>query len=197
MPRIGAASYGIHRATLADVPGIARVHVDAWRTAYRGLLRQAFLDALSYDQREAQWRRAVADGAPGSPAFVAREPEGPVVAFAAGGRERTGRKDFTGELYALYVLEPYQRHGLGAALVASVVDALAQERLEGLIAWVLARNPSVGFYEHLGGRRVDERTVQIAGDDLEELAFGWEDPEAQLVAPRRSPASGGSPSPGP
>lgn len=190
VPRIGAAHYGVHRATSQDVPGIARVHVDAWRTTYRGLLRQAFLDALSYDQREGQWRRAVAEAGTASPVLVAREPEGPVVGFAAGGRERTGRADYAGELYAVYVLEPYQRHGLGSALVAGVVDALTHAGLSGLLVWVLAENPAVGFYERLGGSRVDERTVQIAGDDLEEIAFGWTDPEARLLGPRASKGPG-------
>ena len=195
MHRIGHGLYGIHRATLGDVGGIARVHVDAWRTTYRGVLRQAFLDSLSYDQREDQWRRALGDTAAG-PTLVAREATGPVVAFAAGGPERNRRAQFDGELYALYVLEPYQRHGLGTALLVSVADALARSGHNAMLAWVLARNPAVGFYERRGGKRVDERSVTIAGDELEEIAFGWSDIDADLIRPSALRATSGRPEPG-
>ena len=173
MHRVGHADYGVHAATLGDAAGIARVHVDTWRTTYRGVVRQSFLDALSYGQREDQWRAAIARPA-GGVVLVAREPAGPVVAFAAGGPERTGRRGYDGELYALYVLEPFQRHGLGSALLTAVASALLESERHGLLAWVLARNPAVGFYARRGGQRIDERTVPIAGEELDELAFGWE-----------------------
>jgi hypothetical protein len=41
----------VRAATLADAEGIARVHVDAWRWAYRGDVPDAFLAALSVAER--------------------------------------------------------------------------------------------------------------------------------------------------
>ena len=34
----------IRPAQTADAPGIARVHVEAWRSTYRGIVSDAFLD---------------------------------------------------------------------------------------------------------------------------------------------------------
>ncbi len=183
MPRIGSASFGVHAATRADAAGIARVHVDTWRTTYRGLVRRSFLDSLSYEQRERQWRTAL-DRPDGGPIVIAREPGAPVVGFAAGGPERSGRRDYDGELYALYVLEPYQRHGLGSALLAAVVEGLRARGHDRLLAWVLNDNPAVGFYLGRGGLRVDERSVPVGGEVLREVAFGWSELAPLLRPPR-------------
>ena len=38
----------IREAHPNDGPGMAKVHVDTWRAAYRGILPDDFLDGLSY-----------------------------------------------------------------------------------------------------------------------------------------------------
>jgi hypothetical protein len=52
---------------------------------------------------------------------------------------------------------------------------LALEGLNGLMLWVLAANPTRGFYEALGGRLLGEQPIQIGPDSLVEVAYGWED----------------------
>ena len=41
----------IRTATADDASGMARVHVDTWRTAYRDILPASVLSALSYEAR--------------------------------------------------------------------------------------------------------------------------------------------------
>ena len=49
----------IRDATPADIPAIARIHVDSWRTTYRGLMPDDLLAGLSYERRERQWAQAI------------------------------------------------------------------------------------------------------------------------------------------
>ena len=49
----------IRAARMQDVPQIAVVHVRSWQAAYRGLLPQAYLDALDPAQRISRWERIV------------------------------------------------------------------------------------------------------------------------------------------
>jgi hypothetical protein len=49
----------IRRAVADDARGIAQVHVKSWQAAYRGLLPQSYLDALSVEQREAFWVQVI------------------------------------------------------------------------------------------------------------------------------------------
>ncbi len=156
---------------MADAAEIARVHVATWRTAYRGLLPDDFLDSLSEPGYEARWVRAISD--PGIRVYVAEESE-KVVGFASGGRERAGEPEFSGELYALYVLDEAQGRGHGRQLVRAVVDGLRETGLPNMIVWVLRDNPNARrFYERLGGVFVREQPITIGSAVLQEVGYGW------------------------
>ena len=51
----------IREATHADIPAIARLHVDSWRTTYKGILPDEFLADLNYEMRERQWQRTLSE----------------------------------------------------------------------------------------------------------------------------------------
>jgi GNAT superfamily N-acetyltransferase len=161
----------VRSATLDDAAEIARVHVATWRSAYRGLLADDFLESLSETHYTERWKRVIGEGV--SRVFVADEPEG-IVAFASGGRERAGETGFAGELYALYVLEGSQRRGHGHELVRAVAGALRELQLPDMIAWVLRDNSSArAFYERLGGTYIRAQPITIGATTLEEVSYGW------------------------
>ena len=47
----------IRKAELEDAKGIAKVHVDSWRTTYKGIVPDTFLENLSYENREQIWKK--------------------------------------------------------------------------------------------------------------------------------------------
>jgi len=184
MHRTGHEGYRISPAQADDAAALARIHVDSWRSAYRGILPDAFLDALSYGQREDLWRRVLADRG-SRHLLVARESEGPIVGFVLGGRSTAGASAYDAELHALYVLEAHQRRGVGTGLFRALVTALVEEGSGSLLAWVFAQTPSVAFCAHLGGHRVDERSIEVAGHPVDEIGFVWTELVSELA--RRPP----------
>ncbi len=163
----------IREATIEDVPGIARVHVDSWRTTYKGFVPQRILDELKYEEREELWSRALS---PGSRSFVyVAEKEREVVGFASGGPARPDAPNHAGELYAIYLLQEHQGRGIGRRLFEAVVRELARRGLYSMAIWVLTDNPACGFYEAMGGRRVYERQEEVYGVVLDEIGYGWDD----------------------
>lgn len=82
---------------------------------------------------------------------------------------------YNGELSAIYVLNAYQRRGIGLSLALAVVDRLAMAGIHSMLAWVLKDNPSCRFYQALGGQKVHEKQVEIGGIMLDEIAYGWTD----------------------
>jgi hypothetical protein len=46
-----AESLELRRATSTNALGVARVHIDTWRSAYRGMVPQEYLDSLSVERR--------------------------------------------------------------------------------------------------------------------------------------------------
>ena len=82
---------------------------------------------------------------------------------------------YSGELYAIYLLQTAQREGMGRRLVSAVARRLAESGHQSMMVWVLADNPSRGFYEKLGGNPIAEKLVEIAATQLVEVAYGWDD----------------------
>ena len=48
-------------ATVDDAEAVAAVHVRSWQHAYRGLIGDAYLDALSVERRRDIWSRILAE----------------------------------------------------------------------------------------------------------------------------------------
>ncbi|MCZ2259539.1 GNAT family N-acetyltransferase [Sporosarcina sp. G11-34] len=162
----------IRRADIEDALGIAKVHVDSWRTTYKGIVPETFLESLSYDEKEQMWKK----GTTVNYVHIAENENGQVIGFSAGGKERTGKYEmYTGELYAIYLLEGYQGKGIGRLLVQPVVDDLKYKKLDSMLIWALEDNPACRFYEALGGKKIDTEEIEIAGKKLKEIAYGWDD----------------------
>lgn len=164
----------IRKADSQDAASIAKVHVDSWRTTYKGMIPDRILDHLSYEQREQMWTHVLVNQK-NNPVFVAEDDENRVVGFATGGKERSGTTIYRGELYALYVYEDVQRNGIGRELIRAVVNHLKEMQYNNMLAWVLKNNPALGFYEHMGGKKFSERMEEIEGAPMIEYAMVWDD----------------------
>lgn len=166
----------IREAAPDEAAAIARVHVDAWRTTYRGIIPDEYLASLSHEERTARWRENLREAvARNECVFVAAEENGEVVGFAAGGPGRDNDPHHTGELYVIYLDERRRGYGIGRRLVAAVALRLSELGHTSISVWVLERNPACGFYTALGGVRFSERTVTVGGRELREAGYGWAD----------------------
>jgi GNAT superfamily N-acetyltransferase len=171
----------IREAMAGDADDIARVHVDTWQTAYDGILPADVIAAHSYEQREQYWRTALRQ--PDHELVFVAEQDGHVLGFASGGPERSGDPQFTGELYALYILAKYQNRGAGQALVRAIARRLARDGMTSMLVWVLADNPARSFYVHLGAVEIRQQPIQMGTTTVGEVAYGWKDLRG-LITPR-------------
>ena len=166
----------IRIATADDAPGMARIHVDTWRTAYRDILPADFLDALSYEARTQRWRDNLAQAGPQQFTLVAQDDSGEVVGFAGGGPERDGTPGYDGEIYAVYVLAQQQRRGIGRQLMGVSARHLMDQGFGAAMLWALEANSRArAFYEALGGLYIGRKTKVIADTPQIEVAYGWPD----------------------
>ena len=166
----------IRTAERRDAGPLARVHVDSWRSTYAGILPDEFLAGLSYRDRESFWNQILTTARATVSNFLVETESGEVAGLAAGGPERTGDETYRGELYLVYLLEQYQRRGLGRRLVSAVAQRLLDDGFDSMLLWVARDNhPACHFYEALGGELVGSRTIDIAGTDIAEVSYGWLD----------------------
>jgi ribosomal protein S18 acetylase RimI-like enzyme len=166
----------LREASLKDISAIAQVHVNTWRTTYRGIIPDDYLAQLSYEKRERGWMEIFSSAKDmGNFTYVAEDASEEIVGFVNGGVERTGNLIYKGELNAIYILKAHQNQGIGRRLLMATVNRLAQANIHSMLVWVLADNPACKFYEALGGQKIEEKILQIAGVELNEVAYGWAD----------------------
>jgi GNAT superfamily N-acetyltransferase len=175
-------SLAVRRATAGDAPAIARVRIDSWRTTYRGLIPDTYLDAMQVEASTALWDRVLTAGPNTTCVFVA-EHEADVVGFSCGSPLQPPKHGFDSELAAVYLRRDFQRAGLGRRLVGAVVAARHAQGATGLLTWVIAGNRGArAFYEGLGGELIVEQPFQWDGMDLVEAGYGWRDLNALVAA---------------
>jgi len=163
-------SANIRQATIQDAPEIARVHVDSWRTTYKGVVPGEYLDSLDYAVRAEAWKDHLANLE--ALVFLAEE-AGKTCGFIGGGRLREPIGSYDAEIYAIYLLFECQRRGFGRSLMQQLARSLQNAGFRQVAVWVLAENPSCGFYARLGGERIAEKPIEIGGAQLVEVAYGW------------------------
>ena len=164
----------IREATLADAPAIAKVRVDTWRTAYRGMVPEDYLANMTYEKSEQSWVRHLSEGeSQNTWTYVAVDETGQIVGFVSGGTGRDNDPVYKSELYAIYILSGYQGLGIGRLLTLTLVEKLVQVGFESMLLWVFADNPSRRFYEALGGQLVKNNQFELSGAIIEEVAHGW------------------------
>ena len=167
----------IRVAEARDAGAIAHVHVESWRTTYEGVVPQEYLDSLSEAARAMVWQ----DWLTRDISMFVAEVDGAVVGFAGGGPNREPLAGYDAELYTIYLLREVQGQGIGRDLLHTVAKALVGKGHRGMLAWVLERNPAVGFYEKTGARCLMKKQIEIGGASLTEIAMGWGDLRGLMV----------------
>ena len=144
----------VRAATEADAGAIAGIHVRGWRAAYRGLMPDAYLDALDPDEWAQRHRGRILIPEPGMTRWVVERKGGPVIAFAAIGPAREPwPAPNCGEVYAIYVEPDLRRRGAGRALLTRAVETFRSQGFGTGTLWVLRDNaPARSFYQAIGWR---------------------------------------------
>jgi ribosomal protein S18 acetylase RimI-like enzyme len=160
----------VRPAAPPDAPAMGRVHVRAWRAAYRGHMPDAYLDGLRPEDRAAYWDRALRrEDRPG--VVLVAEAAGAVVGFAAAGPSPD--PEGAGELFAINVDPDHWGTGAGRALLETAQAELARMGFAETVLWVLPANARARrFYERAGWvADGTERTVDALGVTVPEVRY--------------------------
>ncbi len=140
----------IREATEVDAHQLASVHVASWRDAYRGMLPDAYLDALTAEDRVDWWRTRLADPPPRSLLLVAEDADGRIAGFSSAlVHEHLGPG--WALLPQIYLAPSAWGQGIGRALLTEMLTRLGQSGFQDVELWVHPANDRARrFYEAQG-----------------------------------------------
>lgn len=176
-------------ATLSDLNEIIKVNVDTWKNTYQGIISEEYLQSLSYNNKETNWRQRLEKSSSEEIIYLAETDSKEIVGFAFAALKKDDFsinlpqiESFTGQLCAIYVIKDYQRKNIGTQLVKLVVKYFLANNVKSMMVWVLKENPSRIFYKKLGGKFITEQPLEIGRETYIEIAYGWENIEVILLS---------------
>ncbi len=145
---------------------IRRIYSESWKHAYRGIVPQEFLDAITEDQ----CGRAI--GTPGVNTMICIE-DGRIIGTCSFCKSRFGQYPDSGEVMSIYFLPEYMGKGYGSKLIKAVLDELEKQGFKEVFLWTLEENDHARqFYERNGFSCTGEYlNDNIGGKDLKEVRY--------------------------
>lgn len=130
--------------TVEEMDGKAYVHWKSWQETYAGLIDANYLANNTLEKCQAVARRFPND------ILIAMDGNR-VIGFVGYGAYRDKSATGLGEIYGIYVLEEYQKQGIGYALMNAAMEKLSA--YQKIALWVLRGNQkAIPFYERYGFR---------------------------------------------
>jgi len=150
----------ICRAGRDDIYKVATFLDDCWKTAYRGIISDEYLDSLPIKERnEGRLKRFDEGGTD----FLMMFDDDRLIGAAVFGKSFTEGYAEDGEVSAIYLREEYIGKGYGHELYMSIEQALAAKGFNNYVLDVLKDNVrAIQFYRAHGFEIVDDRSILLS-----------------------------------
>jgi len=152
----------IRRAVPGDAAAIAHSHVAGWQVAYRGILPEAYLDALNEAENAVRRRKILEQSPAPSSANWVLERAGVLLGWAA---TCPARDEDLGpgvhELAAIYLDPERIGQGHGRELMAFCIADAVEQGCGEMIMWVLSGNERANRFYEAAGFVPDLRTREL------------------------------------
>ncbi|WP_446786493.1 GNAT family N-acetyltransferase [Macellibacteroides fermentans] len=166
----GGVTLDIKTASIHDVKEISYIHASSWKTAYKGIVPQEYLDNLKNDFWIPSFEKWISDNTiTAKLAYTGNE----AIGCISYGKSRDISLPDWGEIVSLYVLPKYLGRGFGKALLMSAINDMYNKGFENIYLWVLEENlQAQKFYRKNGFiKSEDKLSCEISGKNLFDLRF--------------------------
>lgn len=175
----------LRRATVADAEAIAAIRIEGWRTTYRGMIPDSYLNEMDMNQNVLHWRtilQALPVKEDSLCVYVAVS-EDEIVGFVSAMKLSEPKLEKDGEINAIYIRPQWQRCGIGKRMLHKAARSLQAMGCTSCVIWVIDGNSQArNFYEELGGEILIEQDFSWDGLDLTEVGYGWSDLNVMMAS---------------
>lgn len=166
-----------------DAAAVAAIHCESWRSAYRGILPDAYLDHEAPAERLRYWAAKLAAPSEGGFVLMAANGGDPVGFVAV---SRPGEPGYDADIDSLHVDPARRGGGVGQRLLGAAAARLVADGASSACLRVYDANEAAArFYRRLGGVADATGIDPFAGADMPDTRYGWRDLAALAAACKR------------
>ncbi|MCI9063664.1 MAG: GNAT family N-acetyltransferase [Clostridia bacterium] len=162
----------IRKIEKEDIPDIVDIQIDGWRTAYKGIIDDKYLNQMNKEEKINRMKQNYNQNG-----FIVAELEGKVVGFCRYIDNNSFSPQIMNadcELTALYVKPGFKYNGIGTMLFEYVKKEFIAKNKKKMILWCLKDNePSKRFYKKMGGTIIDEKLLEVGEKEYQEVCFSY------------------------
>ncbi len=162
-------------ATPSDAATIASLHAASWRSAYKGILREDFLQNAAEENRIKLWQSRFSSPEAQPWTLLALD-EDRLIGFACVLPDPDPH--WGSRLDNLHIRQDCKGQGIGRLLISRAATWVNEHRAgTPLHLFVYEKNhPAVGFYKKLGGQIVERQIIEAPdGSQVARLRCAWLD----------------------
>lgn len=140
---------GFRYADKSDSYILAYIHVNSWRSAYKGIIPDEILDNMDMEKRKAYFDRVIENKSENN---VIAFKDNEVTGYMTFGHCRDDDKDSSfGEIRGIYLLPEFWHQGIGSKLINWGINVLNDMGYKNICLWVLEENLQAReFYKKQG-----------------------------------------------
>lgn len=145
-------------AVAADIPALADLHVTTWNATYRTTR------GPTVAIRTRQWQEIFAKEHRRDFVLVLEDQNGRLIGFTWG---KPHEGECAGQLSKIYLRWEYHGIGLGRRMMAETARRFLDRGIESFVLFAELTNPTLGFYDRMGGERLRDGDGRFTG------AYAW------------------------
>lgn len=169
-------NYKIKEIEYEDIKDYINVNITSWQESYKGIVVDEFLQELDTNRDEyikRQQDKFYEDKKELEKKYIVTIDD-KVVGMTSLGHTRDPKYPSCGEIYSIYLLNEVKGQGLGKVLFLNNIRELVNLGFTDMIIGCLSKNPSNGFYQHMGGKLIDVYKRKIGNQELDENIYYFE-----------------------
>lgn len=160
----------IERPQIGDSAEIAKLVIESWQSAYKGIIDDNYLKNLDENIATKRWNKTI-EGKEKDVLIYRKNNK--ILGVITYGKAEQGKE--TGEIYVLYVKPEEKRNGIGTKLFISTKQELLKMGYKNMVVYCLDKNRiGEGFYIKQGGIKKESRMFNVNGIDVKENKFMYE-----------------------
>lgn len=160
----------IRKATLDDVKDISNIYALSWKSAYKGIVPQKYLDELKCDFWISSFQNWINNNILTAQLIYENDV---LIGCIAYGNARDDKFANWGEIVSIYLLPEYFRKGYGQKLLKAALIDMKANGYKNCYLWVLKENSNARyFYESNGFICNDDKcTCEIMNKQLVDVRY--------------------------